>query len=435
MGARTFLVLAALSFSGIFCSTALALPDEVPTQEQPKVENSRFAFEALVNGSDVQVRSGPSENYYPTMKLEKGARIKVVGIKFDWLKILPPDGSFSVVAKKLVDRSGEAATGVINAENVNVRAGSSVNNVKITVQCKLNKGEIVEITGEDGDYYKIKPPTEAYVYVNQKFADPIKQLAGGSIAERTVKPFDNDLTGAGAATRPVKPKIDIVVERAESRQAKEAAEEVNVQVEFDRLEALAKTTWDKPLDDMPVAELLTGYESILKSDLLPSSQRAMSEVRVLALKAKSKAKQELSDSRKHQEEVEAKLAELQAQREAIEARLRSGQQVFTAVGKLQATAVKSGEMPVYRLTDPSTERTLCYVKSADTKYSDLIGKFIGVKGELTTDASLTLKTINPTEASEIDPAQVNKTISAQIVPPSLLGKGETASSTGAGEAH
>src|SRR5687768_17821771 len=68
----------------------------------PEVQNSRYQFTGEVNTNTVYVRSGPAENYYPTAKLDKGARLTVVGIKGDWLKVVPPAGSFSVVAKAYV---------------------------------------------------------------------------------------------------------------------------------------------------------------------------------------------------------------------------------------------------------------------------------------------------------------------------------------------
>jgi uncharacterized protein YgiM (DUF1202 family) len=102
----------------------------------PEVQNSRFQFTGEVNSNTVYVRSGPAENYYPTAKLDKGAQVTVVGIKGDWLKIVPPAGSFSVVAKAYVkQKEGSANVGIVDVETLNVRAGSTVSPLKVTVQC------------------------------------------------------------------------------------------------------------------------------------------------------------------------------------------------------------------------------------------------------------------------------------------------------------
>jgi len=173
-------------FTAIF-TTGFAYAAE---DQPPQVENAKFNFAGVVNADSVLVRSGPSDNYYITGKLAKGTPVTVVGIKFEWLKIVPPEGSFSVVAKNFVTRDANATTGRINADNVNIRAGSSVVPLKVTVQCKLPKGADVTIVGEDDAYYQIKPPADAYLYVSQKFVEPLKQVANAAPARPIVKPIE-----------------------------------------------------------------------------------------------------------------------------------------------------------------------------------------------------------------------------------------------------
>ena len=55
-----------------------------PTDTAPaEVENSKYQFAGAINSNAVYVRSGPSDNDYPTIKLDKGAEITVVGLRFD----------------------------------------------------------------------------------------------------------------------------------------------------------------------------------------------------------------------------------------------------------------------------------------------------------------------------------------------------------------
>src|SRR5205809_1025574 len=70
------------------------------------IDNGKFQVEGKITSNAVYVRSGPSENDYPTMKLDSGASVTFVGAKFDWLKILPPEGSFCYVAKAFVEKRG-----------------------------------------------------------------------------------------------------------------------------------------------------------------------------------------------------------------------------------------------------------------------------------------------------------------------------------------
>src|SRR5689334_511789 len=93
------------------------------------IENAKFQFEGRITSNAVYVRSGPSENDYPTTKLDNGATVTVVGVKFDWLKILPPDGSFCYVAKAFVEKRGDGKLGRVT-NTLNVRVGSTLNPMK-----------------------------------------------------------------------------------------------------------------------------------------------------------------------------------------------------------------------------------------------------------------------------------------------------------------
>ncbi|MGE5612018.1 MAG: SH3 domain-containing protein, partial [Bacillota bacterium] len=146
------------------------------TEDVPQVENSRYQFAGVINTNAVQVRSGPSENYYATMRLDKGTPVTVVGIKLDWLKITPPEGSYSLISKAFVQRQGDSNAGTVIRNSIRVRAGSTMTPLKTAVQCKLSTGTQVTIVGEQDEYYQIKPPADAFLYVHQKYVDPVKQL-------------------------------------------------------------------------------------------------------------------------------------------------------------------------------------------------------------------------------------------------------------------
>ena len=106
MLARPFMLLS-LSAGAV----ALAMPAALVAQETaaPQVANSPYQFAGEITADNVYVRSGPREGDYATMKLDRGAPVTVVGIKFDWLKILPPEGSFSYVSKAFVQQYGGRA--------------------------------------------------------------------------------------------------------------------------------------------------------------------------------------------------------------------------------------------------------------------------------------------------------------------------------------
>src|SRR3954468_11900318 len=140
----------ALVVIAAFALMSRAMAQDVP----PEIENAKNSAVGTINADAVYVRSGAGDNYYPTMKVNTGTQVTVVGVKFDWLKCLPPEGSFCYVAKVYVDKAA-GDTGTINKDDVNVRAGSSLNAMKTTVQGKLTQGQSVKILGEQDEYYKI----------------------------------------------------------------------------------------------------------------------------------------------------------------------------------------------------------------------------------------------------------------------------------------
>src|SRR5690349_19820334 len=124
---------------------------------------------------------------------------------------------------------------------------------------------------------------------------------------------------------------------------------------------------------------------------------------------------------------------LQADREELEKRIKAtGINYYAAVGTLRVSSLQQGNGMLYRLPDPSTGRTLVYIRSGDPKIGAMVNQFIGVKGEITDDPQLNLKTISPTAFEAVDQSKVNINIAAQIVPPSLVNAngGTSQASTG-----
>jgi len=60
----------------------------------------------------------------------------------------------------------------------------------------------------------------------------------------------------------------------------------------------------------------------------------------------------------------------------------------------------------------------------------MLNQFIGVRGEITEDTTMSLKIITPTETTSVDQSKVGTTITAQVIPPTLLPKAPTASISG-----
>lgn len=127
-------------------------------------------------GQDVYIRSGPDRSWYAVTQLSQPAHVQVVGAEGEWLKIAPPEGTFSLISKQHVQRDG--ATGTVTADQVLVRAGSLLQPGKADrVQGKFSRGATVAIIGETEEYYKIKP-VGGVLYVHQNYIRPAPQGAG-----------------------------------------------------------------------------------------------------------------------------------------------------------------------------------------------------------------------------------------------------------------
>jgi hypothetical protein len=505
-----------LSFIGAAASLAVfAMPMPVFAQaaDDPaikEVENSKFSTSGVIMSNAVFVRCGPGDNYYPTLKLDKGAKVKVVGAKFDWLKVVPPDGSFCYVARLYVDRHGDGTVGRVNKDSINVRAGSALSALKIGILCELNQGEEVEILGEEQEYFKIKPPSKAYLYINKKFvepdpdAKPVVQVAkadppavpaaptdggGTKVTEPPVKPDvpanpdfapgnpapadagkpdpvkqdapktvdtvpSNPLVGETPAKPDVKPtdagtpvpptdvdagtpkpegprfevsKPQVKPETVKPEPVKPAAPPIDVstpelaEAAYDRAETQFMATRTQALDQQPLESLKQQFEAIAQADALPESLRRLADSRLATVKLRFEAQTELIKARQSQSELKQKQMALEAEQQELQKRIaETSVRVYTAIGTLQPSSLQQGQGTLFRITDPATGRTVCYIRSNDAKTVTLIGQFVGVKGALQDEARLGARVITPTEVTACDPGKVHQTITARIIPPSLM---------------
>jgi uncharacterized protein YgiM (DUF1202 family) len=477
--------LAALSGAPIAARAQVAGDD----QAVKEVENSKYSTAGLIASNAVFVRCGPGENYYPTIKLDKGARVTVVGAKFDWLKIVPPEGSFCYVARLYVDRYGDGKKGRVNKDAINVRAGSSLSALKIGILCELSQGEEVEILGEEQEYFKIKPPAKAYLYVNKKFVEPdpdakpvavakadqpapptpptqvtpeptnpdfghVEPVKPETVRPEAVKPeavkpeptppqpdapkFEEpvkpeavkpeplkpEVTDTPKADEPVKPepvspkpqapKID--APKPETLNTPEAAEAA-----YDKAEQSYLSTRTQPIEQQPVADLVKQYEALAKSDALPESMRRVAESRLGGLKARAVAQAEIQKLKAAESTFKQRQRALVAEQEELQKRIaETTVKVYTAVGTLQPSSLQVGQGTLFRITDPATGRTVCYLRSADPKTAAQLGQFVGVKGAIQDEQRLGARVITPTEITAVDPGKVHQTVTAQIIPPSLI---------------
>jgi SH3-like domain-containing protein len=443
-----------LAAAAVFAATPVAVFAE---DAAPVVDNSKVSFAGQINSNAVYVRSGPGENYYATLKLDKGATVTVVGLKFDWLKINPPDGSFCYVAKAYVEKRGDGTVGRVTKPDLNVRAGSDLNAMKTTVQTKLDQNEDVTILGEQDEYFKIKPPAGAYLYVNKQFVDPVKPLPPVATANPSTgkesEPISSAPMAAAVGAAPIVSKTPdapapgataTATTKPSNEQAaapttqgsEEAAATTQpapptAEAQFDTLESAFLDATNQPLEKQPIDELLTKYTELSKNSDLPISMERIAEMRIGTLKLRSDARNQYLEAQKMQAEAKERQQALKAEQEELTQRVKDNEvQIYAALGTLRTSSLQQAGQTLYRLTDPGTGRTLLYMRSSDPKIAGMLNSFIGVRGEITEDTTMSLKIISPTEVTNVDQSKVGSTITAQVIPPTLLPKAPTASISG-----
>jgi uncharacterized protein YgiM (DUF1202 family) len=60
--------------------------DNVPSTAAPAADAAQQPYYGILNQDNVYVRSGPSDVFYATTKLNKGAKVTVVSVRDPWLK-------------------------------------------------------------------------------------------------------------------------------------------------------------------------------------------------------------------------------------------------------------------------------------------------------------------------------------------------------------
>jgi hypothetical protein len=192
--------IAALALVGTLVWTRFA-PAQAPNSPSPLVGLG----EKEIVVDEVEVRSGPSQTFYATGKLRRGA--KVLLVKTDkavqgWIAIKPPDGSQSLVDAKYVNVQSNASYGVIKTwpELIGVRPASAVPGQleqQVVESSKIEPGTQVTILGKviwdektNTGWYPILPPERDVRYIPESAvtrANPV-QPASAQVPSGFVPP-------------------------------------------------------------------------------------------------------------------------------------------------------------------------------------------------------------------------------------------------------
>lgn len=136
----------------------------------------RFPYTAFVAQETSPVRSGPGAAFYPVQELKRGDAVEVWRHDPDgWLAIRPPEGAFSWIAADFLQTT-DGRLGTVVGQQVNVRVGTQVSELRDVIQVRLDDGEQVDIlesrtllTGDrEMRWYKISPPAGEFRWIHEK---------------------------------------------------------------------------------------------------------------------------------------------------------------------------------------------------------------------------------------------------------------------------
>jgi hypothetical protein len=398
--------------------------DSAASPDSPAVPAST---QGEITHNDVYVRSGPSMNHYPICKLRAGDRVTIVAKLGEWLKILPPPGTFSLISGDYVD-SFDNQSGTVNGDNVRVRAGSLLNDQKYTVQTMVSKGAGVKILGRNPDgFLKIEPPPSAAVWVHGSYVSYVPEglllleaeadrpvvtgvgaadPSGASVYQKTAvdrggKPgpaLTGDPDGMVPGSRRGKASLASAPAAAGGTDPREGEDALNPLSPLASVPETAQRNVLEDLDDQARAELrkpaaerdlesiINGYRPIAEQteDELAKSY---AEARIKQLTAMAEIVETLRKIRELGESTESKRREFMEERANADfVSLPVAHTGFDAQGQLRVSALyPPGSLPRrYRLIDPSTEsgQTIGYVElpeGSPIEIDQFLGEYVGVR--------------------------------------------------------
>ena len=345
-----------------------------------------FPYVAEITADNVNIRSGPGTNYYSCGKLSKADRVKVVGSQFSWSRIVPPAGSFSWISMQYVSiDTDNPAVGIVTGDAVRVYAGSD--KVKpmhsTTVQMKLNRGDRVELLGEErGDYYKIVPPAGTYLWVSTEYTEPLGSVGEFPLVVERPREIEPD-TGVAVPT-------DIETEKLK---------------EYYALQGQIKAEQAKPIAEQDYADIKKALLDIAEDKEAGKAGRysalAIERIKRFELAGAVAIELRLQDAQLQQ--VQQRIDKARARKLAEVQDLGR----FAVVGRLQASSIYGPETGLkhYRIVDDSG-KTICYaLPSGPASKMDLgrlIDRRVGLLGTVEPHPATGGALVRFTEIVELD---------------------------------
>ncbi|MFQ5489077.1 MAG: SH3 domain-containing protein [Phycisphaerae bacterium] len=345
----------------------------------------RAGYVGEVTTDRVYVRSGPSANYYPVTKLQAGDRVWVIGSEGTWLAIEPPSGCHSLVADTYVD-TGDGNLGVINGDNVRVRAASLLSEKMYAIQTKLSKGAEVRIVGDNGNgYYLIAPPAGCKLWMAGQYVlrVPDERLALEAAERKKGQKVALKAPDGAASLTDAQAEANPAAKSAEPPGKPSQPKDLRAQVE--QIDADLKLEMKKPLLKRELARFLDAFGPLADQDA-DTFARLYATNRLAQVRDMMERIDAVRSIRELREQVSADRTAALAGRASIRPRTLNLDTGFDIQGQLRRSAVYAAPTGPrrYRLVDPTKTpvRTLGYVEippNSDIDAEALLGRKVGVR--------------------------------------------------------
>jgi uncharacterized protein YgiM (DUF1202 family) len=138
-----------------------------------------FPFQGNVNSDNINLRSDSTVNSKIICTVDKGERLDVILEWHDWYKVRLPKKAPLYIKKNMLEcmTSTEKNRPCLGAkvikDRVNVRLGPTESS---PVLGQLKNGEVVNILGDPGDWFKVEPVKDSFGWIHKKFVDKVSDI-------------------------------------------------------------------------------------------------------------------------------------------------------------------------------------------------------------------------------------------------------------------
>lgn len=332
----------------------------------------------FVSASRVNLRSGPGTTYNIVMTIDEGTELTVYSYRDGWFEVDLPAGASAWVYNRWVRveaaagqpiAPGAPVVGKVVGDRVRIRAAPDM---LASVLAERDRGQTIEIVGQAGDWYKVKPPAGTKGWIYSKYIDLERgvRVAGMSLPETTaVAGVPADLPPLPEAAGPPLPSPAV------------AAPQLPPLDDFRKAEYLLALVLKEPPLKRDFREVIALYNRVIQDAAREPAQKASAAARLKQLFDMLPRRQLVDYMLELSRRVEGELKQVEKrygpQIEAFRSKLPPAR--YTARGTLYPA--EPGQR-LYRYRLKLANVTLYLIRTQRTDLDRLLGREVGVIGQV-----------------------------------------------------